>query len=104
MKKFNDNTIIATGLEIHSSGDFVHFQPTDSENILWIKQSWDASDKKPHFAPVTEVFTTKQENSTHKIKSEEFYISLHKVEGKYAFENFINGFVEIEELVGNEKN
>ena len=98
MKKLNENTIIATGTEIAESGYFPHNQPNDSEVIMWINWTWSPTRKISHFAPVVEVFETKQPNSTHKITGEEVYFKLNEHERGFDLEYFIEKFVKIERL------
>ena len=97
MKKFNDNTVIATGIEMNDSGLFPHIQPTDKQILLWINWHWSPSSKKNNFAPIVDITNSKIEESTHKITGEEMYFKLTKnSDGVYMFEEFINKFVAIE--------
>ena len=99
MKQINENTVIATGKEMNDSGLFPHIQPTDTQILLWIKWKWLLNNEKITFAPVADLFTKRQDNSTHKLSSEELFFKLpQNADGSFMFENFISKYIEIERI------
>lgn len=88
--------IIATGLEMFENKYFG--KNSDETWTMWIKWNWNPSNKIEHWAPVVEVFTRLQQDSTHKIVGEEIYFKLNQHERGFDFETFIERFVNIERL------
>ena len=97
MKKFNDNTVIATGKEMDESGLFPHPANDSTELILWIKWHWDPNSKKDSFAPVSSIYPIKKD-ATHQVVGEELFLHLHKRENGFPFEHFINQHLPITQL------
>lgn len=90
------NVILATGVEMFENNYFG--QTSDKTYAMWIKWNWNAPTNIEHYAPIVEVFTKKQPDSTHKIVGEEIYFKLNKYERGFDFETFIERFVNIERL------
>ena len=88
--------ILATGIEMFQNKYFG--ENNDSTFMMWIEWNWNPSLKSNHWAPVVEVFTKQQNDSTHKISQEEFYFKLNKTENRFEFESFIGKFVNIERI------
>jgi hypothetical protein len=98
MIEINENTVIATGKEISESGLFPHFQPTDTQVILWIKWTWGGRNEGMSFAPIAELLLT-EENNTHKISDKTLFFKLPKNrDGSYMFEEFISRYITIERI------
>jgi len=96
MKYLNSKAIVASGSEMSEADLCV--KNNDETVILWILWNWDPNSNKEYFAPVTEIFSERQENSSHKIIGKDMYMTLQRVPGGFMFENFINRFAQIEEL------
>ena len=97
MKKLNEKVIIATGIEMADAN--LCGKNTSDNPILWIYWKWDYKTGEESYAPIADIYFDKTEKCTHKIKNNEMYFYLPKSEnGSFICAEFINKFIEIEEL------
>lgn len=96
MRYLNPKTVIASGKEMAEADLAV--KNTDDTIMMWILWNWNVSTKSEQFAPVVDVSFEKINTSTHKVTGEEIYFELPKASKGYAFSDFINKHIQIEEL------